>query len=71
MVTTFEARRKSYLAARTVAFNVQGIRLAVHRVTAEIRILHSVHAADIGRLINPMQCAGRSTARSAWESAGR
>jgi xanthine dehydrogenase molybdopterin-binding subunit B len=59
MVTTFEARRKSYLAPRTVAVNVQGIRLAVHRVTAEIRILHSVHAADIGRLINPMQCRGQ------------
>ena len=44
---------------RTVAFNVQGIRLAVHRVTGEIRILHSVHAADIGRLINPMQCRGQ------------
>jgi CO/xanthine dehydrogenase Mo-binding subunit len=55
----FEARRKSYLAPRTIGFNVQGIRLAVHRVTAEIRILHSVHAADIGRLINPMQCRGQ------------
>ena len=55
----FEARRKSYLAPRTVGFNVHGIRLAVHRVTAEIRILHSVHAADIGRLINPMQCRGQ------------
>jgi CO/xanthine dehydrogenase Mo-binding subunit/aerobic-type carbon monoxide dehydrogenase small subunit (CoxS/CutS family) len=55
----FEARRKAYLAPRSVAFNVHGIRLAVHRVTAEIRILHSVHAADIGRLINPMQCRGQ------------
>jgi CO/xanthine dehydrogenase Mo-binding subunit/aerobic-type carbon monoxide dehydrogenase small subunit (CoxS/CutS family) len=55
----FIARRRAYLAPRTVAFNVQGIRLAVHRVTAEIRILHSVHAADIGRLINPMQCRGQ------------
>ena len=27
--------------------------------TGEIRILHSVHAADIGRLINPMQCRGQ------------
>jgi CO/xanthine dehydrogenase Mo-binding subunit len=35
------------------------VRLAVHRVTGEIRILHSVHAADIGRLINPMQCRGQ------------
>jgi CO/xanthine dehydrogenase Mo-binding subunit/aerobic-type carbon monoxide dehydrogenase small subunit (CoxS/CutS family) len=55
----FEARRKAYLSPRTVAFNVHGIRLAVHRVTGEIRILHSVHAADIGRLINPMQCRGQ------------
>jgi putative selenate reductase molybdopterin-binding subunit len=47
------------LAPRTVAFNVHGIRLAVHRVTAEIRILQSVHAADIGRPINPMQCRGQ------------
>ena len=38
---------------------MQGIRLAVHRVTGEVRILHSVHAADIGRLINPMQCRGQ------------
>jgi putative selenate reductase molybdopterin-binding subunit len=55
----FEAKRKAYLSPRTVAFNVQGVRLAVHRVTGEIRILHSVHGADIGRLINPMQCRGQ------------
>jgi CO/xanthine dehydrogenase Mo-binding subunit/aerobic-type carbon monoxide dehydrogenase small subunit (CoxS/CutS family) len=55
----FEAKRKAYLSPRTIAFNVQGIRLAVHRHTAEIRILHSVHAADIGTLINPMQCRGQ------------
>jgi putative selenate reductase molybdopterin-binding subunit len=55
----FEAKRRAYLSPRTVAFNVQGIRLAVHRMTGEIRILHSVHAADIGRLINPMQCRGQ------------
>jgi CO/xanthine dehydrogenase Mo-binding subunit len=55
----FEAKRRAYLSPRTVAFNVHGIRLAVHRVTGEIRILHSVHAADIGRLINPMQCRGQ------------
>ncbi len=52
----FEAKRKAYLSPRTTAFNVQGIKLAVHLVTGEIRILRSVHAADIGRLINPMQC---------------
>jgi CO/xanthine dehydrogenase Mo-binding subunit/aerobic-type carbon monoxide dehydrogenase small subunit (CoxS/CutS family) len=55
----FEAQRRAYLSPRTVAFNVQGIRLAVHRMTGEIRILHSVHAADIGRLINPTQCRGQ------------
>ena len=38
---------------------MHGVRLAVHRITGEIRILHSVHAADIGRLINPMQCRGQ------------
>ena len=33
----FEAKRKAYLSPRTVAFNVHGIRLAVHRMTGEIR----------------------------------
>jgi putative selenate reductase molybdopterin-binding subunit len=55
----FEAKRKAYLSPRTIAFNAHGVRLAVHRVTGEIRILHSVHAADIGRLLNPMQCRGQ------------
>jgi CO/xanthine dehydrogenase Mo-binding subunit/aerobic-type carbon monoxide dehydrogenase small subunit (CoxS/CutS family) len=41
---------------RSVAFNVQGFRVAVHPATGEIRILKSVQAADAGRLINPMQC---------------
>jgi putative selenate reductase molybdopterin-binding subunit len=55
----FEARRRAYLSPRSVGFNVHGVRVAVNRATAEIRILHSVHAADIGRLINPMQCRGQ------------
>jgi CO/xanthine dehydrogenase Mo-binding subunit/aerobic-type carbon monoxide dehydrogenase small subunit (CoxS/CutS family) len=55
----FSVSRKAYLSPRTIAFNVQGVRLAVHRVTGEIRVLHSVHAADIGRQINPMQCRGQ------------
>lgn len=55
----FEAKRKAYLSPRSVAFNVHAVRVAVHRVTGEIRILRSVHAADIGRLINPMQCRGQ------------
>ena len=33
--------------------------MAVHRITGEICILHSVHAADIGRPINPAQCRGQ------------
>jgi CO/xanthine dehydrogenase Mo-binding subunit/aerobic-type carbon monoxide dehydrogenase small subunit (CoxS/CutS family) len=44
---------------RSVAFNVQGFRVAVNRVTGEIKILRSVHAADAGRVINPMQCRGQ------------
>jgi len=34
---------------------VQGFHVAVHRVTGEIAILQSVHAADAGTVINPMQ----------------
>jgi putative selenate reductase molybdopterin-binding subunit len=55
----FTVARRAYLSPRSIAFNVQGVRLAVHRITGEIRILHSVHAADIGRPINPMQCRGQ------------
>ncbi len=55
----FEVRRKAYLSPRTVGFNVHGVRVAVHRITGEIMTLQSVHAADIGRLINPMQCRGQ------------
>jgi putative selenate reductase molybdopterin-binding subunit len=55
----FEAKRKAYLSPRTTAFNVQAFRVAVHLVTGEIQILRSIHAADIGRLINPMQCRGQ------------
>jgi putative selenate reductase molybdopterin-binding subunit len=38
---------------------VQGFRIAVHRITGEIVILHSVHAADAGTILNPMQCRGQ------------
>jgi hypothetical protein len=44
---------------RSVAFNVQGFRVAVNKGTGEIRILKSVHAADAGRIANPMQCRGQ------------
>jgi putative selenate reductase molybdopterin-binding subunit len=44
---------------RSVAFNVQGFRVAVNKGTGEIRILKSAHAADAGRVVNPMQCRGQ------------
>ncbi|MFB6634721.1 molybdopterin-dependent oxidoreductase [Streptomyces sp. NPDC056362] len=44
---------------RSVAFNAQWFRLAVHPDTGEIRILRSVHAADAGKVMNPMQCRGQ------------
>lgn len=44
---------------RSVAFNAQWFRLAVDPGTGEIRILRSVHAADAGRVMNPMQCRGQ------------
>ncbi len=51
--------RRAYAAPRSVSFNVQGFRIAVHRISGEIRILHSVHAADAGTVLNPMQCTGQ------------
>jgi len=44
---------------RSVAFNVQGFRVAVNKDSGEIKILKSVHAADAGRVANPMQCRGQ------------
>ena len=44
---------------RSVAFNVQGFRVGVHTGTGEIRILQSVHAADAGVVMNPLQCRGQ------------
>jgi CO/xanthine dehydrogenase Mo-binding subunit/aerobic-type carbon monoxide dehydrogenase small subunit (CoxS/CutS family) len=44
---------------RSVAFNVQAFRVAVHPVSGEVRILRSIHAADAGTVINPMQCRGQ------------
>jgi CO/xanthine dehydrogenase Mo-binding subunit len=39
--------------------NAHGFRIAVHRVTGEIRILHSVQATDAGVVINPAQVRGQ------------
>ncbi|MFF3013087.1 molybdopterin-dependent oxidoreductase [Streptomyces sp. NPDC057939] len=44
---------------RSVAFNAQWFRLAVDPNTGEMRILRSVHAADAGKVMNPMQCRGQ------------
>jgi CO/xanthine dehydrogenase Mo-binding subunit/aerobic-type carbon monoxide dehydrogenase small subunit (CoxS/CutS family) len=44
---------------RSIAFNVQGFRVAVNKATGELRILRSVQAADAGRIANPMQCRGQ------------
>ncbi|MFB7935821.1 molybdopterin-dependent oxidoreductase [Streptomyces sp. NPDC056049] len=44
---------------RSVAFNAQWFRLAVDPGSGEIRILRSVHSADAGKVMNPMQCRGQ------------
>ena len=38
---------------------MQGVRIAVHRVTGEIRVLQSVQAVDGGTILNPMQARGQ------------
>jgi putative selenate reductase molybdopterin-binding subunit len=53
------AFRKAYATPRSVSFNVHGFRLAVNRMTGEIDILQSVHAADAGTVMNPLQCTGQ------------
>ncbi|MGW4275572.1 molybdopterin-dependent oxidoreductase [Streptomyces seoulensis] len=44
---------------RSVAFNAQWFKVAVDPGSGEIRILRSVHAADAGKVMNPMQCRGQ------------
>jgi CO/xanthine dehydrogenase Mo-binding subunit len=56
---TLRATGTSDGTPRSVAFNVQGFRVAVNKGTGEIKILKSVHAADAGRVANPMQCRGQ------------
>jgi CO/xanthine dehydrogenase Mo-binding subunit len=56
---TLAASGTSEGSPRSVAFNVQGFRVAVNKTTGEIKILKSVHAADAGRVVNPMQCRGQ------------
>jgi CO/xanthine dehydrogenase Mo-binding subunit/aerobic-type carbon monoxide dehydrogenase small subunit (CoxS/CutS family) len=51
--------RKVYGSPRSTGFLAHGFRIAVHRVTGEIRILQSVQAYDAGTIINPMQARGQ------------
>ncbi len=55
----FHVSRKAYATPRTTAFNAQGFRVAVNKETCEVLILQSVHAADAGTILNPMQCRGQ------------
>jgi CO/xanthine dehydrogenase Mo-binding subunit len=55
----FTEARKAYGSPRSVTYNTHGFRIAVHRVTGEIRILQSVHATDPGVVINPAQVRGQ------------
>jgi putative selenate reductase molybdopterin-binding subunit len=55
----FTEARKAYGSPRSVTANTHGFRIAVHRVTGEIRILYSVQAADPGIVINPAQVRGQ------------
>jgi putative selenate reductase molybdopterin-binding subunit len=54
-----EAAGEADGSPRSVAFNVQAFRVAVHPRSGETRILRSVQAADAGRVINPLQCRGQ------------
>ena len=54
-----EARAEADGSPRSVAFNVQAFRVAVHPASGEVRILASVQAVDAGVVINPMQCRGQ------------
>jgi putative selenate reductase molybdopterin-binding subunit len=56
---TLTANGTSAGTPRSVAYNVQGFRVTVNKGTGEIKILKSVHAADAGRVANPMQCRGQ------------
>ncbi|CAN5576413.1 molybdopterin-dependent oxidoreductase [soil metagenome] len=54
-----QVMRKAYGSPRTTCFNVHGFRVAVNKITGEIRILQSVQGVDAGTILNPMQCRGQ------------
>jgi putative selenate reductase molybdopterin-binding subunit len=55
----FTEARKDSGSPRSVTSNTHGFRIAVHRITGEIRILYSVQATDAGGIINPAQVRGQ------------
>ena len=65
----FTESRKAYGSPRSVSTNAHGFRIAVHRVTGEIRILYSVQATDAGVSSIPCRCVARSRAASHRASA--
>jgi CO/xanthine dehydrogenase Mo-binding subunit/aerobic-type carbon monoxide dehydrogenase small subunit (CoxS/CutS family) len=54
-----EAHGHSDGTPRSVAFNVHGVRVAVHAETGEVLILRSIQAADAGTVLNPEQLRGQ------------
>ena len=52
-------RGEHHGSPRSAAYNVHGVRVAVHPATGEIRVLRSVHAADAGVVLNPEQLRGQ------------
>jgi putative selenate reductase molybdopterin-binding subunit len=54
-----EAHGHSDGTPRSVAFNVHGMRVAVHPATGEVLILRSIQAADAGTVLNPEQLRGQ------------
>ncbi len=42
-----------------MSFNLHGFRIAVDPGTGEVRILRSVHAADVVTVMNPAHCRGQ------------
>ena len=59
MAHKLKVARKAYASPIFLAYLAHGFRVAVHRVTCEVRILQSVHAVDAGTVINPMQLRGQ------------
>ncbi|MCP2330302.1 molybdopterin-dependent oxidoreductase [Actinoalloteichus caeruleus] len=57
--TSLTATGHSRGTPRSVSFNAHWFRVAVNPDTGEIRILRSVHAADAGTVVNPLQCRGQ------------